>query len=337
MYCKPLFKFLLLVSALTQTTSAAYSLLQDYSGNAFFQGFDFFTGPDPTAGHVQFHDLTSANQTSLAGFIDIGNGTEAVFMGVDSTQVAPNGRGAMVGPSWPDDGEIDIVEGVNDQTTNIMTLHTGAGLSLATTGSSKSLASFTGKIATSNCDVNAPDQSKNAGCSIVDTSNLTFGAGFNAAGGGVYATEWTSSFIKIWFFPRGSVPSDIASGNPQPQASWGEPRSVFQDGLSLDDHFNNLQIVFDNTFCGDWAGQAWNETETCKALAPTCEDYVTNNPQAFKEAYWAVKTLQVFQDAEALNDTASSSAATKRDIRAGGTKRRRLRGGAVLPMKPLSR
>ncbi|RMZ79645.1 hypothetical protein DV738_g3139, partial [Chaetothyriales sp. CBS 135597] len=339
MYYKPPFQsLLLLVSALTQTTSAAYSLLQDYSGNAFFEGFDFFTGPDPTAGHVQFHDITSANQTGLAGFINTGNGSEAVFMGVDSTQVAPNGRGAvrvssrqsfqhalvivdiahmpggicgtwpafwMVGPSWPDDGEIDIVEGVNDQTTNVMTLHTAAGLSLSTTGSSKNLAPFAGKIATSNCDVNAPDQAKNAGCSIVDTSNLTFGAGFNAAGGGVYATEWTSQFIKIWFFPRGNIPSDIASGNPQPQASWGEPRSVFQDGLSLDDHFNNLQIVFDNTFCGDWAGQVWNETEGCRALAPTCEDYVTNNPQAFTEAYWAVNALQVFQDTEALDGTVS--------------------------------
>ncbi|RMZ90832.1 hypothetical protein DV736_g1915, partial [Chaetothyriales sp. CBS 134916] len=347
MQCKPLLQ-LLLVSTWTQATSASYSLLQDYSGNAFFEGFDFFTGPDPTAGYVQFQNITSANQTGLAGFIDIGNASQAVFMGVDSTEVAPEGRGAvrvssrqsfqhalviadiahmpggicgtwpafwMVGPDWPTNGEIDIVEGVNDQTTNIMTLHTSAGISLSTQSSSKSLAPFAGKIATSNCDVNAPDQAKNAGCSIVDNSNLTFGAGFNAAGGGVYATEWTSQFIKIWFFPRDSIPSDITSGRPQPQASWGKPRSLFQDGPNLDDHFKNLQIVFDNTFCGDWAGEVWNETQSCMALAPTCEEYVTNNPQAFAEAYWAVNTLQVFQDNEALNGTSSSTASTKRALR----------------------
>ncbi|RMZ83979.1 hypothetical protein DV737_g1281, partial [Chaetothyriales sp. CBS 132003] len=352
MQCKPLFQ-LLLAGALTHTTSASYSLLQDYSGNAFFEGFDFFTDADPTAGHVQFQNITSANETGLAGFIDIGNASQAVFMGVDSTGVTPEGRGAvrvssrqsfqhalviadiahmpggicgtwpafwMVGPDWPTNGEIDIVEGVNDQTSNIMTLHTSAGLSLSTPSASKSLAPFAGKIATSNCDVNAPDQAKNAGCSIVDNSNLTFGAGFNAAGGGVYATEWTSQFIKIWFFPRDRIPSDIASGSPQPQASWGEARSVFQGGLNLDDHFNNLQIVFDNTFCGDWAGEVWNETQSCMALAPTCEDYVTNNPQAFAEAFWAINTLQVFQDNETLNGTISGSESAKRDLRPAGTR-----------------
>ena len=63
----------------------------------------------------------------------------------------------------------------------------------------------------------------------------------------------------------------------------------------MDDHFKNLKIVFDTTFCGDWAGNTWNES-SCASLAPTCEEYVAKNPQAFKDSYWAVNTLQVFQD-----------------------------------------
>jgi len=174
-----------------------------------------------------------------------------------------------------------------------MTLHTSSGPRI--TKSSKTDL-FTGELVTANCDVNAPDQSKNAGCGITDTSNLTFGRTFNTNGGGVYATEWTSSAIKIWFFPRGSFPSDIASASPSPSENWGPPTSIFAGDFTVDDHFKDLKIVFDTTFCGDWAGNTWNETAECAALAPTCEEYVANNPRAFGEAYWAVNTLQVFQD-----------------------------------------
>ena len=150
----------------------------------------------------------------------------------------------MVGENWPNNGEIDIVEGVNDQFTNSMTLHTNEGV-VVSNGTD-----FSGNLFTANCDINAPDQAANAGCSIGDISNLTFGADFNTAGGGVYATEWTSESIKIWFFPRGSFPDDITSSTPDPDANWGTPNSIFQGSFDMDDHFNNLSIIFDTTFCG---------------------------------------------------------------------------------------
>lgn len=136
------------------------------------------------------------------------------------------------------------------------------------------------------------------GCSITDNSNVTFGNGFNGNQGGVYATEWTSDFIKIWFFQRGAIPADVNSANPDP-TGWGTPASLFasNSSLSIDDHFKDMQIIFDTTFCGDWAGQqdVW-EASTCSALAPTCAQYVMNTPSAFTDAYWAVKSLQVFSD-----------------------------------------
>ena len=267
---------MLLVSQLVPFTTATYRLVKDYSGDAFWQSFEFFTDPDPTDGHVEYIPLEAANATGIAGFLDGGNSSYAIFMGVDTKEVAPQGRASvrvssddtfqhalviadvvhmpggicgtwpafwMLGKDWPNNGEIDIIEGVNDQYTNSMTLHTAAGPVIEN-------GTFRGDLITSNCDINAPGQPTNAGCSIGDVSNLTFGPDFNSAGGGVFATEWTSDFIKIWFFPRGTFPSDIVESAPVPGENWGTPASVFQGQFNMDDHFKNLQIIFDTTFCG---------------------------------------------------------------------------------------
>lgn len=91
------FKALLLVSisSVFKAAQSAYVLADDYSGDAFFKSFDFFTGSDPTNGHVKFMSMTEANATGLAGFMDGGNATKAVYMGVDTTSEAPEGRGSV--------------------------------------------------------------------------------------------------------------------------------------------------------------------------------------------------------------------------------------------------
>ena len=139
-------------------------------------------------------------------------------------------------------GEIDIIEGVNEQSTNAMTLHTGPGCSITNTGG------FSGSITTSNCDINAAGQSTNAGCQIMESATNSYGAGFNSNNGGVYATLWNSNAITIYFFPRGSIPSDIASGSPNP-SGWGTPAAVFKGGCDISSTFKSQQIVFDTTFC----------------------------------------------------------------------------------------
>jgi len=347
---------LLLASSLVSHTHAAYTLVQDYTGAKFFEGFDFFIDPDPTDGNVQFVDMETANNTGLAGMINGGNATNAVYLGVDSGNITPQGRpsirvtsqqafqhalviadiahqpGGICGTwpafwmlgankTWPAGGEIDIVEGVNaDGSTNKMTLHTNAGVSIANVANGD----FSGELVTPNCDVNAPNQPTNAGCQISDVSNLTFGTGFNAANGGVYATEWTSQFIKIWFFPRGSIPGDISSGQPDPGSpAWGIPNSLFQGDFNMDEHFQNLQIIFDTTFCGQWAGTDWNSS-SCASLAPTCDDYVTNNPAAFANAYWAINSLRVFQQQQQQSPNATTTnAIIKQRVRMGGSLVRR--------------
>ena len=197
----------------------------------------------------------------------------------------------MTGPNWPNNGEIDIIEGVNSKTENQMTMHTNQGCTL----------------------VNQDCQGKQ-GCSVVAGGSSSYGSGLNSVGGGIYATEWTSNSIKIWFFTHDNAPDDISGPNPNPRR-WGNSTSTFVggSGCDIDSHFNNNNIVFDTTFCGDWAGNDFLQDPVCSALgASSCQDYVQNTPEAFEKSYWAVNSLKVYEQSNSTStvstaqDTSSS-------------------------------
>lgn len=59
----------------------------------------------------------------------------------------------------------------------------------------------------------------------------------------MYATQWTSDFIKIWYFPYDQVPRDIGDSNPDPNG-WGIPAANF-GGCRFDNFIRNQQIIFD--------------------------------------------------------------------------------------------
>lgn len=75
----------------------------------------------------------------------------------------------------------------------------------------------------------------------MSTSATSYGTAFNANGGGVYASLWTSSGIKVWYFATRDIPGDIRSGNPNPNA-WGTPVANFA-GCDFDGKFKNMNIV----------------------------------------------------------------------------------------------
>lgn len=136
------------------------------------------------------------------------------------------------------------------------------------------------------------------GCTTSDARTNSYGTGFNDNGGGVYAMEWTSTAIKVWFFPRGSIPSSISAGNPD-VVSFGQPVANLAGSCDLDTHFFNHSLVFDTTFCGTWAGNAFT-TDGCAAYSneaswPSCVTYVAENPTVFESAYWAVNSIKVYQ------------------------------------------
>lgn len=191
----------------------------------------------------------------------------------------------LFGPNWPASGEIDIIEGVNLQSTNQITLHTAPGCTINGSGSVSSTT-----IVTSNCN----QDNAGTGCSYATASTNNYGAGFNSGGGGVYAMQWEESGIFVWFWPRSSIPSDITSGNPNP-TGWGTPLAAFQgSGCDFTTAFANLNIVFDTTFCGSWAGAVWS-SGSCASYASTCKAYVDATPSAFTAGYWLINYIKIYQ------------------------------------------
>lgn len=299
------------------SVQAQYTLDTQYDSTNFFNEFTFFTEHDPTNGFVEYIDGAAAMANGLAS-----TDNNVVHMGVDSVTLAPaNGRQSVrvtsnksynkglfiadiahmpsstcgswpafwaVGPNWPYSGEIDIIENVNNAKTTAITLHTSDGCVITNEGSLPDTVLEDGDCAIG-------DDNKGCGQDTTDTSN--YGDGFNAVEGGVYAMEWTSEAIAIWFFARSKIPEDITSGNPDP-ASWGLASAKFNggSGCNIDNYFKDNQLVFDTTFCGDWAGRVWDTNSECKALADTCQDYVSNNPEAFAESFWTVNSIKVYQN-----------------------------------------
>lgn len=302
------------LSLASSAQAQTYTIQDTYDATNFFEGFEFFNGPDPTAGFVQYVDAATANSTGLAGFADNG-----VYLGVDYQTANPaSGRNSVrvtttkaythgliiadiahqpaavcgswpawwtFGPNWPHSGEIDIIEGVNGQSNSSITLHTASGCQF-------SQDSF------SSVDCGSPGDGSQ-GCGAQTGNTQDFGDGFNAIGGGVTAMQWTSDAIKVFFFPRGSIPADIDAGNPDP-STWGNPTASFSGGsCDIDANFMNHNIVFDTTFCGVWAGKVWGDDPTCSAKAATCEEYVGANPGDFQESYWLINYVKVFGEAGA--------------------------------------
>ena len=81
------FSTLASAAALFELSIAGYVLEDDYM-NDFFGGFNFFTGPDPTEGFVDYVDEATARSTNLIN----GSSTSTVQWGVDVNNKTPNGR-----------------------------------------------------------------------------------------------------------------------------------------------------------------------------------------------------------------------------------------------------
>ncbi|KAF1975347.1 hypothetical protein BU23DRAFT_588682 [Bimuria novae-zelandiae CBS 107.79] len=289
----------LIVQFLSQAPALQYQLIQEYNASNIFEEFNFFNGSDPTGGFVQYVPFDVAANTQL-----IGNGSDQIYLGVDSSNIyTPGGPGrpsvrieskltfteglfvidllhVPVGcgtwlalwttglSSWPADGEIGIIENVNDARSNNAAIHAKGECSVLDT------ANQTGTWKSTDCIINHDD---NQGCGTVFTEPASFGADFNTNGGGVYAMEWTSSSIR-----SGSSPLPDSDTFGAPSASVEGPCSA-----SFGEKFFNHSIVIDTTFCGGWAGGTFGTGTSAYPLKEglgsldSCVDYVASNPGAF--------------------------------------------------------
>ena len=242
-------------------------------------------GYDPTNGFVRYGSFAESFKKGL-----IHTKPGKIFMGVDHENVAPFGRdsvrieskklfghglfilelehmpvGCGTWPAfwsysddggWPNGGEIDIIEGVHNQEFNNMALHTGADCRI----SPVQHPFVHGTTMYTNCHTDAPGQPANVGCAVHDERPQSYGQAFNEGGGGVYAMERTSRHVSIWFFPRDEVPPDALVGVPQPD-TWGAPAARFTNALcDLDKKMKPQKLIFNITFCGDWAGNVWESS-----------------------------------------------------------------------------
>jgi len=299
---------------------------QHIQRKSFFDQFDFFTAADPTHGYINYVDQPTCEAAGI-----INSTATQVFMSPDLRTVnqnkprdsvrltskssfngglfildvahSPAGCATwpafwLVGAQWPTHGEIDIIEGVNVNTQVVSTLHTDDGCTQAGVDKSK----FTGTSTSPNCYINAPGQGTNQGCGIQGAEG-SYGAGLNSAGGGVFATEWTDEYIRIFFWPRAQIPADVLAGKPVPD-SWGNPYAYFGLGQACPStHFSNMSIVFDLVLCGDWAGNVFS----CAGNGmQACKSYVDNNPDKLTEAYWLVNSLKTYQMGAAHHPTNAS-------------------------------
>jgi hypothetical protein len=189
------------------------------------------------------------------------------------------------GAPWPFMGEIDIIEGVHLARNNSMVVHVPSGdcsCQLKSFSSSSVGASGVPFLANACKPIKMSTETH-----LKDPrSNSYGGPGYK---GGVYAMEWTRGDIKIWFFPRGTEPADLAStsASPAPAPSapaassaplaavatvappaapqaapqapdpskWGKPVAWIPLTCGWGDKFRNHKVIVNISFCGAWAGQ----------------------------------------------------------------------------------
>ncbi|KAF1925919.1 glycoside hydrolase family 16 protein [Didymella exigua CBS 183.55] len=303
-------------------SATKYTPADTYSGSSFFDNFNFVT-EEKTNGFVKYVDRTTAQNKGYIGY----DGGDAVF-GVDYKSKLNSAAGGDFGREsvrlegkkeynkglfvldlkhmpggicgtwpafwslgrepWPVKGEIDIIEGVNQNTNNNFVLHTDTKCKVNGLGQ-------TGTQALTDCALDGP--SKSTGCGVTDARGSSFGKDFNAAQGGYYVTEWQAEGIKIWFFPRGSQPRSLLSDEPD-TTTFGTPAASFQGDCDIEKRFMDQRFIFTNTFCGDWGGNVYAQSG-CPMYQGldgmgSCKKYVAENPEVFKDAYWRVSSFKTY-------------------------------------------
>ena len=214
------------VTYLNKADAVSNGLVQNRNGQLYI-GVDSWSHLDPNGPGRKSVRMRS-NKSYNSGTLIIG----------DFAHMPANVCGSWpafwtVGPRWPQDGEIDILEGVNEKEVNQITLHTSPGCR-----------PYVGPEGQTGVPAANPDCGAGGGfegCGVVNTRGSGYGRGFNGAGGGVYAVLWVGDSIKAWHFEPGRVPSDIYGGSPWPE-SWGTPVANWR-GCDFGKLMQNQQIV----------------------------------------------------------------------------------------------
>ncbi|KAF9485088.1 hypothetical protein BDN70DRAFT_871784 [Pholiota conissans] len=331
---------LVCLQQLGQVSAASFNLVKDYSGSTFFDEWDFYGSWDNlTLGDVNWLDRTNATNEKLAfvngannAILKVDNTTNVIWQNKrDSIRITTQKEYAIgtiwiadivhmpfgcsvwpalwtKGPLWPNDGEIDIIEGINLMQNNQMALHTQSGCSHVTPAP----ANQRGTSAQLDCSIDA-------GCTVLETAANSYGAGFNSAGGGVYATQFDATGVYIWFWSRANIPKSISSSTSTSALAsiddWGPPAASYPSGATCDigKFFGAQSLVIDITLCGNWAGDPAIYSTQCSAQGTTgkCyDDNVVGAGDKYNEAYFEIKYVRAYSNSDLSSSPTTSSGAS---------------------------
>ncbi|EJD07880.1 uncharacterized protein FOMMEDRAFT_130930 [Fomitiporia mediterranea MF3/22] len=322
------------VNAVGVNAAQSFKLSQNHSGANFLDNWTFYNGIDAnTTGNVLFQTKEQAQQENLTFLNNAGNFVIKVDNTTDGSNDPTFGRpsvkllssytinsGNLVlfdavhmpfgqiwpafwsqGQIWPNDGEIDLIEGVNMRTQNQISLHTLDGCTHPDNTSSSSIE--TGQLISTDC---FNQTNGNQGC-IVQVPGNSYGQTFSQTGGGVYALNWNTSGLYMWFFPRSSIPSDLPTDNPNPDG-WGLPSAAYPTSSCDSSKFLQAQtLILDITICGNFAGAA--DVFTSTGCSGVCTDLV-KTPSNYDNAFFEISYIRVFsQNGSGSSGSGSGSGA----------------------------
>jgi hypothetical protein len=194
--------------------------------------------------------------------------------------------------TWPRGGEIDILEGANDQgPRNLVSLHTESGCYVPGGQGTSTNRNDSGYSSASDC-YNQP------GCSVQTSVNNSFGPDLNQNGGGYFAmvrdTVVDGAGISVYFWPGSASNDSLPSALQYPalpylqtdtnvtsiayttqSALWSTPIAHFPNSNStcaMQNYFEPHQIILDITLCGTWAGATFQSVYGSSNT--TCIEYV---------------------------------------------------------------
>lgn len=297
-----------------------YDLVRDYSGLSFYNGWDFYGGYDNlTLGDVVWLNINDAFGQGLAYVNTDGNAilkvdnmhkvefnqkrnsiritTQAAYavgsLWITDMVHIPYGCSVWpafwtMGPKWPDNGEIDIMEAINLMEHNQMALHTLPGCTHTTPPNQMGMSTEL-------------DCSQPSGCVVAETAPNSFQTGFAAAGGGVFAAQFDVAGIFIWFWSRPNIPQSVlqaTSSSPIDISQWGPPSASFPaTTCNITQFFSPQNLIFDITLCGIWAGLPSEYLPACGNSGPTgiCyNDNVVGPGDRYNDAYFEIKYVRAY-------------------------------------------
>ncbi|KZT51853.1 glycoside hydrolase family 16 protein [Calocera cornea HHB12733] len=323
--------------------AAGFNLLNNWQGSTFFDdNWDYYGSWDNlTLGDVNFVTRDVAFAQPQLTYV---NGAGNAIIRVDNVSTVPQpykrntvristvdtyGLGSLwvmdalhlpygcsVWPAfwsqatkWPEGGEIDTLEQINMAASNQYALHTVDGCMASTT------APMQGALTDPDCGTEEPY--KTQGCTVEEPNHASYGAAFAAGGGGVYATLLADTGVFIWFFPRGSIPSDLSVSNPNISPNpdnWGTPSASYPSTTCpTSTYFEPQHVIIDITLCGAWGGIPGTLNATCPGVpadAPSnyCyTTYVAGDGSNYGTAYFEIQYVRIWSNVTTASSTSSSA------------------------------